>query len=225
MGKLGIGCREIMAVASFKAWQLLGSRRLSKGVACRGMAVDIGGMRKPYGSKEDVFDFKHLVAREPFAQFKAWFDEATKHEKVYEANAMCLATASADGFPSARMVLLKKYGPEGFTFYTNYGSRKASELDANPRAALVFYWEALNRQIRVEGEVGRVPEVEEEELERRGADWGGYRVEPLSIEFYQGHSNRISDRLRFRRATDGEQLKEGSVKVKGEDGWLIERLL
>merc|ERR1711990_1397782 len=104
--------REIMAVASFKAWQLLGSRRLSKVVACRGMAVDIGGMRKPYGSKEDVFDFKHLVAREPFAQFKAWFDEATKHEKVtseefedepvftlnlkvYEANAMCLATASA----------------------------------------------------------------------------------------------------------------------------------
>ena len=71
-----------MAVASFKAWQLLGSRRLSKVVACRGMAVDIGGMRKPYGSKEDVFDFKHLVAREPFAQFKAWFDEATKHEKV-----------------------------------------------------------------------------------------------------------------------------------------------
>ena len=91
------------------------------------MAVDIGGMRKPYGSKEDVFDFNHLVAREPFAQFKAWFDEATKNEKVqkceekyhgfittdtlaqvYEANAMCLATASADGFPSARMVLLKK---------------------------------------------------------------------------------------------------------------------
>ena len=71
-----------MAVASFKAWQLLGSRRLSKVVGCRGMAVDIGGMRKPYGSKEDVFDFKHLVAREPFAQFKAWFDEATKHEKV-----------------------------------------------------------------------------------------------------------------------------------------------
>ena len=70
-----------MAVASSKAWQLLGTR-LSNAVACRGMAVDIGGMRKPYGSKEDVFDFEHLVAREPFAQFEAWFDEATKHEKV-----------------------------------------------------------------------------------------------------------------------------------------------
>ena len=79
--KLGIGTRGIMAVASCKAWPLLGTR-LSNVVACRGMAVDIGGMRKPYGSKEDVFDFKHLVAREPFAQFKAWFDEATKHEKV-----------------------------------------------------------------------------------------------------------------------------------------------
>ena len=72
-----------MAVASFKAWQLLGTRlSISKVGGCRGMAIDIGGMRKPYGSKEDVFDFKHLVAREPFAQFKAWFDEATKHEKV-----------------------------------------------------------------------------------------------------------------------------------------------
>ena len=79
--KLGIGSRGIMAVASCKAWPLLGTR-LSNVVACRGMAVDIGGMRKPYGSKEDIFDFKHLVAREPFAQFKAWFDEATKHEKV-----------------------------------------------------------------------------------------------------------------------------------------------
>jgi len=186
-------------------------------LACRGMAVD---------SKEDIFDFEHLVAREPFAQFEAWFDEATKHEKVNRANAMCLATASAEGFPSARMVLLNKYGPEeGFTFYTNYGSRKASELDTNPRVALVFYWEALNRQIRVEGEVCRVPEqVGEEELERWGADWGGYSVQPLSIEFYQGHSNRPSDRLRFRRAIDGERLKEGSVNVKGEDGWLIERL-
>ena len=124
--KRDIGSR-VMSVASCKAsWQLLGPR-LSNMVACRGMAVDIGGMRKPYGSKEDVFDFNHLVAREPFAQFKAWFDEATKNEKVqkceeknhgfittdtlaqvYEANAMCLATASADGFPSARMVLLKK---------------------------------------------------------------------------------------------------------------------
>ena len=133
---------------------------LSK-VPCRGMAVDIGGMRKPYMARNDTFDTRNLVAREPFAQFKAWFEEASKHEKIEEANAMCLATATPEGFPSARMVLLKKsvcnlyctvlqmcttscrFGPEGFTFYTNYGSRKAGELDTNPRAALVFYWEAL----------------------------------------------------------------------------------
>jgi len=129
----------------------------------------------------------------------------------------------------------------------------------------VFYWEALNRSIRVEGKVGRVPEQEsndyfqsrplssqigacvseqstiisgrevltakEEELGKKYVeggdpvprpDWGGYRVEPSTIEFWQGQSNRIHDRLRFRKATDSEQLKEGTVK--GEDGWLIERL-
>merc|ERR1711874_926314 len=110
------------------------------------------------------------VAREPFAQFEAWFEEATKHDKVNGANLMCLATASADGLPSARMVTLNKYGPEGFTFFTNYSSRKAIELDSNSGAALVFYWEPLNRQIRVEGEVGRLPDqvkkrsLKEEEL-------------------------------------------------------------
>merc|ERR1711990_249219 len=186
-----------------------GSCLLAGLLACTGMAVG--------------FDF----AREPFTQFKAWFDEATKHEKVNRANVMSLTTATADGFPSARMVVLKQsfsYGPEGFTFYTNYGSRKASELDANPRAALLFYWEALNRQIRVEGKVYRVPDATEEALQKFGADWGGYRVEPSSIEFYQGYSNKLFDRLRFRRATDGEQLQEWSVKVKGEDGWLVESL-
>ena len=74
----------------------------------RNMAVDIGGMRKPYHSKEDVFDFGDLVAQEPFGQFKAWFEEATNIKTIEEANAMCLSTASADGYPSSRMVLLKK---------------------------------------------------------------------------------------------------------------------
>merc|ERR1711962_1703335 len=124
------------------------------------MGVDIGGMRKPYNDKSNCFEVKDLVAREPFEQFKAWFDEANQNEKIEEANAMCLATATPDGIPSARMVLLKKYGPEGFTFYTNYTSRKAAELDANPRAALMFYWEPLQRSIRVEGKVARVPEKE-----------------------------------------------------------------
>ena len=71
----------------------------------RTMAVDIGGMRKPYHDKSDFFDFKDLVAKEPFEQFKAWFDEASKNEKIYEANAMCLSTATSDGIPSSRWVL------------------------------------------------------------------------------------------------------------------------
>ena len=124
------------------------------------MSTDIGGMRKPYHDKSDFFDFSDLVAKEPFAQFKHWFEEATAHSGIYEANAMCLSTATSDGIPSARMVLLKKYGPEGFTFFTNYTSRKAGELDSNPRAALMFYWEPLQRSVRVEGRVVRVGEQE-----------------------------------------------------------------
>merc|ERR550517_2259989 len=126
----------------------------------RAMAVDIGGMRKPYHDKSDFFDFKDLVSKEPFGQFKAWFEEASNNKGIYEANAMCLSTATADGVPSARMVLLKKFGPEGFTFFTNYTSRKARELDSNPRAALVFHWEPFNRSVRVEGRVMRISEAE-----------------------------------------------------------------
>jgi len=212
----------------------------------RNMSVDIGGMRKPYNDKKHTFDVDNLVAKEPFAQFKAWFDEATKHANIEEANSMCLATATSDGFPSARMVLLKKYGPEGFTFFTNYTSRKADELEVNPRAALVFYWEPLKRSVRVEGSVERVSEAEsseyfhsrpvssqigawvsdqskiipdrtvltdkEKELSEKykeGAEtlpypthWGGYRVVPRSIEFWQGQSDRIHDRLKFTRTED-----------------------
>jgi len=232
----------------------------------RNMSIDIGGMRKPYHDKSDYFDFKDLVAREPFDQFKAWFEDASKHEKIYEANAMCLSTATKDGFPSSRMVLLKKYGPEGFTFYTNYTSRKAGELDSNPRAALVFYWEPLQRSIRVEGKVMRVEEEEsldyfhsrpissqigacvsnqskvistrsvltdkEEELLAKYGDgkepvpkpnWGGYRVVPHMVEFWQGQSTRIHDRIRFRKMAEDEDVDE-KMTQKGENGWAIERL-
>jgi len=232
----------------------------------RKMSVDIGGMRKPYHDKSDFFDFKDLAAREPFDQFKAWFEEASKNEKIYEANAMCLSTATKEGIPSARMVLLKKYGPEGFTFYTNYTSRKAGELDSNPRAALVFYWEPLQRSVRVEGKVERVGEEEstnyfhsrpvssqigacvsdqskviadrkvltdkeQDLLAKYGdgkemvpkPDWGGYRVVPHKVEFWQGQSTRIHDRIRFRRQEELEEIDE-MMTQKGDDGWLIERL-
>jgi len=235
-------------------------------ISARTMAVDIGGMRKPYHDKSETFDMKDLVSREPFGQFKAWFEEATAHENIEEANAMCLSTATKEGLPSARMVLLKKYGPEGFTFYTNYSSRKAGELDSNPHASLVFYWPPLKRSVRVEGEVHRVPEAESEEYflsrplasqlgacvseqsrvvkdravldernerlkEKYGSgeekverpDWGGYRVVPRVVEFWQGQSNRIHDRLLFRHLGVGEVLDPDNTH-EGEGGWVIERL-
>lgn len=92
---------------------------------------------------------------DPFTQFEHWFRDAMD-ANVVESNAMTLATATADGFPSARIVLLKGFDRDGFVFYTNYDSRKGSELEANPRAALLFYWAELTRQIRIEGDIARV---------------------------------------------------------------------
>jgi pyridoxamine 5'-phosphate oxidase len=187
---------------------------------------------------------------DPIEQFRGWFGEALAAD-LHEPNAMTLATATADGRPSARVVLLKGFDERGFVFYTNYGGRKSRELEANPRAALVFYWGELERQVRVEGRVSRVPDGESDAyfagrprgsqlgalaseqsrpvrdrgaLERRlrelegeyegrevprPAFWGGYRIEPETIEFWQGRENRLHDRLRYRRS---------------EGGWKIERL-
>jgi pyridoxamine 5'-phosphate oxidase len=188
------------------------------------------------------------LAGDPFAQFAAWFEEAA--EVVDAPEVMTIATATADGRPSARMLLLKEHGPDGFVFFTGYESRKGRELGENSRAALVFYWRPLGRQVRVEGEVERLDPAESEayfrtrplqsrygawasrqsevipdrdSLDRRfegaaerfGEDvplpehWGGYRLRPDAIEFWQHRENRLHDRFRFRR--------EG-------DGWIVERL-
>ena len=96
---------------------------------------------------------------DPIAQFRAWY-EAARAAAHGDPDAMALATADASGNPSVRMVLLKGFGPEGFAFYTNYGSRKGRELDARPRAALLFHWPAPHRQVRIEGAVSRVPAAE-----------------------------------------------------------------
>jgi pyridoxamine 5'-phosphate oxidase len=184
------------------------------------------------------------AADDPVEQFRLWF-EAALGSGLDDANAMVLATADVAGRPSARVVLLKGYGPDGFVFYTNYGSRKAAELAANPRAELVFYWPPLHRQVRIAGAVAKVPAAESEdyfasrprgaqlgavasrqsavvagraELEERyrraEADyagrpvprppgWGGYRLRPDEFEFWQGRENRLHDRLRYRRRSDG----------------------
>jgi len=126
------------------------------------MSIDIGGMRKAYLKEKDAFEVKDLVSKDPFKQFENWFEHAKVTPGIEEANAMCLATATKTGLPSARYVLLKAYGAPseddvgGFVFYTNYTSRKGKELIENPHAALVFYWEPLKRSVRIEGQVEKV---------------------------------------------------------------------
>jgi len=186
---------------------------------------------------------------DPIRQFESWFAEAT--DAVREPEAMSLATASPEGAPSSRMVLLKKFDDRGYVFFSNYSSRKGRELEANPRAALLLHWEPLGRQIRIEGPVERTSaeetaeyvrsrprgsqisalaspqsqrirtrsELEDRvrELERtyEGSDlplpdgWGGFRVTPNAIEFWQQRRDRLHDRFRYTRS--------------GGD-WLIERL-
>ncbi len=187
----------------------------------------------------------------PIVQFERWMKDAQAAD-LKEPNAMTLATATPQGRPSGRVVLLKDVSDIGFVFYTNYTSRKGHEIEANPFAALTFYWPELERQVRVEGGIQRVPREQSEayfrsrpvgsqlgawasrqseilpgrepldrkleQLQQQYSErneipvpefWGGYCVLPEMIEFWQGRSNRLHDRLRYRK--DG-------------DNWIIERL-
>lgn len=191
------------------------------------------------------------LADDPFEMFRGWFEVAKA--EMLEPNAMTLATASADGIPAARMVLLKGIDDRGFRFYSNYESDKGQNLAENPHAALVFYWDALHRSVRIVGEVEQMTPEEsigyyhsrprgsqigawaspqstvlpnrealEEKwqgMEQKFADsaeiplppyWGGYRVVPRTIEFWQGRKSRLHDRFRYTRQPNG--------------GWQIDRL-
>jgi pyridoxamine 5'-phosphate oxidase len=190
------------------------------------------------------------AAPDPIAQFRAWLDDATAAGGP-EPQAMTLATVAADGAPHARVVYLRGLDERGFAFFTNYESSKGRDLEAAPRAALVFFWPLLHRQVRVEGTVARLSAAESDAyfaqrprghrlsawashqsavipsrafLEERMADavarfgagavprppyWGGYRVTPQRVEFWQGREDRAHDRLAY---------------VRGAEGWRIERL-
>jgi len=209
----------------------------------------IADLRREYArARLDEADVSH----DPLVEFARWFAEA-QDAQLPDPNAMTLATATADGAPSARIVLLKGFDERGFVFYTDYRSRKGAELEANPRAALVLYWSELDRQVRITGGVALASREESERyfksrplgsrlgawashqsrvipgraalesdlrtMEDRFEDgdvplpahWGGYRVVPDTIEFWQGRESRLHDRIRY--------VREGGGK-----GWRVERL-
>jgi len=211
--------------------------------------IDIAALRHDYvahGLRRADLD------PDPMKQFSKWFGEAVAAQ-IRDVNAMSLATVTGEGEPAVRIVLLKAISDRGFVFFTNYRSAKSRELDANPSAALAFYWVQLERQIRVTGKIEKTSRDESEEYFRSRpigsqlgawsspqsevianrevlenalaetasrfagteiplpAQWGGYRVVPDAIEFWQGRANRLHDRFRY-------------CREEGGAGWRIERL-
>ncbi len=212
-------------------------------------AIDLAGLRREY---ETQGLRRAELHPDPIEQFATWFSTAI-NSGLPDANAIALATATPDGKPSARVVLLKGFDQRGFVFFTNYESKKGHELEKNPEAAFVVYWMQLERQVRVTGRVEKTSREESEayfherplgsqlgawvshqsevidarrildarlaEMTQRfagskeielPAHWGGYRIVPATIEFWQGRANRLHDRFRYTREQDAS--------------WTIERL-
>ncbi|KAG5680901.1 hypothetical protein PVAND_010380 [Polypedilum vanderplanki] len=225
--------------------------------------VEISAIRAKYREPQDIFHENSMTKKDPFHLFTKWFDEALVREDLVEPNAMCLATVNKDGYPSARFVLLKTYDERGFTFFTNYDSRKAKDMEENPNVAATIYWLPLKRSIRIEGSVTKISKEESEvyfhsrpRASQIGAlaspqskaipsreyldeiesgikkelgdgqvpipNWGGYLITPRAIEFWQGQTNRLHDRIRFRKSD--EKADEKLVHQADLEGWVYERL-
>lgn len=218
-------------------------------------------MRTPYNDTRHAFSEENLLHKEPIALFGEWFELATKTAEIREPNAMVLATANKEGKPSARFVLLKGFGKEGFKFFSSYESRKGKEIAENPHVSLAFYWEPIHRQVRIEGYVTKLSKEESEEyfhsrprssqiscavskqsstipsreylIEQtkkfedvvvipKPQHWGGFLVKPEVIEFWQGQTNRLHDRIRFCR--EDNKINCPDLAKRGENGWVYERL-
>ena len=204
--------------------------------------IDLSSLRQEYTRSGITKDTLHP---NPFRQFEIWFQQAFDSQLI-EPNAMSLSTVSIDGQPSTRTVLLKEYDERGFVFYTNYGSRKAKEIEQNPKVALLFPWLGLERQVIIQGITEKVStarslkyflsrprgsqlgawvsqqsgtissrsvlEGKLQEIKNNFANgqiplpgfWGGYRVVPQKVEFWQGRANRLHDRLSYDRMANNE---------------------
>ncbi|CAH1119176.1 unnamed protein product [Phaedon cochleariae] len=226
--------------------------------------MDLSGMRTNYNDTHTILLEKDLEFKEPLALFDKWFKIIKNDPRTVEPNAMCLSTATKDGIPSGRNILLKGYSKDGFIFFTHYTSRKGHELEENPHAALTFYWEHYSRSVRIEGTVEKLPfshadayfnkrpyqsqigavcsdqskpvegrhilENKRVELMSQYGEgqvprpplWGGYSLKPNAIEFWQGQTDRIHDRIKFRRPKTNEP--DGVLTHQADDGWIYERL-
>uniref|UniRef100_A0A5F5PQ11 Pyridoxine-5'-phosphate oxidase n=1 Tax=Equus caballus TaxID=9796 RepID=A0A5F5PQ11_HORSE len=214
----------------------------------RGAIMDLGPMRKSYRGDREAFEEAQLTSLDPMKQFAAWFEEAVQCPDIGEANAMCLATCTRDGKPSARMVLLKGFGKDGFRFFTNFESRKGKELvrvegpvKKLPEEEAESYFHSRPKSSQIGAVVSHqssvIPDREylrkkNEELEQLYQErevpkpkyWGGYVLYPQVMEFWQGQTNRLHDRIIFRRGLQTGDSPLGPMTHRGEEGWLYERL-